>query len=224
MTLAAAAFVVLAAAFASWRFYFFHRNPRRAVTPGDTLLSPADGRILYAERVSLDASNEPYHARVREVLGLQGHYEVAAIYLSIVDVHFVRAPAAGRVHLHAIPMLGPQNLSMGVSFFFAALKRPLPFGRREYAAKNELLGITLGDDAVPSIGMVLMADWWMDQIAVYVSEGEQVARGQVLAKIYMGSQVDLWTQAQRYKLCRAAGDRVLAGLDALGTPRSGQAE
>jgi phosphatidylserine decarboxylase len=208
-------FGAVCAAFASWRFYFFHRNPARNIVPGYTVLSPADGRVVYADQVSLLESTDPYHLRVHDILGLRGSYDVTAIYLSIFDVHFVRAPVAGRVHLHPVPPLGPQNASMGMSLFFAALRRPLPIGHRGYAAKNELLGITFGDDVAPPLAMVLMADWWMDQIAVYVREGEQVERGQVLAKIHMGSQVDLWTRSERYKPCRAVGDRVLAGLDAL---------
>jgi phosphatidylserine decarboxylase len=212
---ALACFVALCAAFASWRFYFFHRNPARRVPPGATLLSPADGRILYAERVSLAEPADPYHLRVHDVLGLRGRYDVTAIYLSIFDVHFVRAPAAGCVHLRPVPPLGLANSSMGLSLFFAALRRPLPIGRRGFAGKNELLGITFGNDEPPAMALVLMADWWMDQIAVYVREGQHVERGQILAKIHMGSQVDVWTRADRYYPCRAVGDRVLAGLDSL---------
>lgn len=195
MTFAAlVAVVALITAFTWWRFHFFHRNPPRTPPPGDDALCPADGRILYVEEVDLtgDVPN-PYHQRVRAAFGVQGRWTVVATYLSIFDVHFVRSPIAGRVRLHHVAPVS-ENLSMGGSFFYAALRRPLPLGRRDYTQKNEFLGVSVEGDGL-RILLVLMADWWIDQIVTLVDDGEQVERGQLLGKIQMGSQVDLWAPA-----------------------------
>lgn len=204
------------AAFVWWRFYFFHRNPPRKIAPGDALLSPADGRVLYCERVDLASSVAPYHARVRSAFEAHGSFDVTAIYLSIFDVHFVRAPVAGRLTLTHIAPLNVHNASMGTSMFYAALRRPLPVGQRGYADKNEFLGISIRGEGGPPLHLVLMADWWIDQIQCFVRDAAYVERGQVLAKIHMGSQVDLWTDhSQRQISCRV-GDRVLAGVSSIG--------
>ena len=101
---------------------------------------------------------------------------------------------------------------MGVPMLYAALKRPLSVGRRSYMQKNELLRITIESEDEPvRLHLVLMADWWIDQISAYIREGEHVERGQVSAKIHVGSQVDMWTPRGRFQLDCAAGDRVMAG-------------
>lgn len=60
-----------------------------------------------------------------------------------------------------------------------------------------------------------MADWWVDQIDCWVKDGDVVERGQPLAKIHMGSQVDLWVPEGSCVLLRAVGDKVKAGLSVL---------
>jgi phosphatidylserine decarboxylase len=56
-----------------------------------------------------------------------------------------------------------------------------------------------------------MADWWIDQILTFVDDGEIVTRGQVIGKIQMGSQVDLWIPAGTLTRPPAAGEAVRAG-------------
>jgi phosphatidylserine decarboxylase len=172
---------------------------------------------LYCEAVDLDTSPDPYHQRVRAAFGISGRYHVSAVYLSIFDVHIVRAPVAGRLALHPIAPLEKRNASMGMSMFYAALKRPLPIGRRSYSHKNEFLGIQIErEDVGGPVRLVLMADWWIDQITTYVSQGDHVERGQSLAKIHMGSQVDLWTASGEYEIACRSGDRVRAGSSEIG--------
>ncbi len=211
-------------AFGWWRFHFFHRNPTRVIPPGRGVLAPADGRVLYCDEIDLDldagATLQPYHQRVREAFAATGPWTVVATYLSIFDVHVVRAPVAGRVRLRQLDPIGA-NQSMGASFLYSALRRPLPVGKRGYADKNEFLGLELlaPGDSAPRLLLVLMADWWIDQIVAYVSDGAEVERGQVIAKIQMGSQVDLWATAGSLELRRQRGDRVKAGETVLAEPR-----
>ncbi|HEX4685043.1 MAG TPA: phosphatidylserine decarboxylase, partial [Gemmatimonadaceae bacterium] len=202
-------------AFAWWRFRFFHRNPERRAPSGADPLCPADGRIIYVDDVELtpDAAN-PYHERVRAAFAVEGQWTVVATYLSIFDVHFVRSPIAGRVRLHHIAPVA-SNRSMGGSFLYAALRRPLPLGRRDYTGKNEFLGVSIEGDGL-RILLVLMADWWIDQIVTLIGDGETVQRGQLLGKIQMGSQVDLWAPAGQLAAILEPGVAVRAGETVIG--------
>jgi phosphatidylserine decarboxylase len=200
---------LLAGAFAWWRFHFFHRNPPRVIPSGADPVCPADGRILYTENVAFPASSaNGYHQRVHDAFRAEGDWTVIATYLSIFDVHFVRSPIAGRVRLHHVLPLD-KNKSMGGSFFIAAMRRPLPLGHRSYTEKNEFLGVSIEGDT--RILLVLMADWWIDQILTFVDDDEMVSRGQVIGKIQMGSQVDLWIPAGTLTRPPAAGEAVRAG-------------
>ena len=66
---------------AVFSLYFF-RDPHRRVPKTDDILSPADGRVLAVA----DVDGEGY-----------GSGRVIRIFLSVMDVHVQRAPAAGRV-------------------------------------------------------------------------------------------------------------------------------
>ena len=209
----------LVAAFAWWRFQFFHRNPERRAPPGADPVCPADGRIIYVEDVDLTADvSNPYHERIRTAFAVEGPWTVVATYLSIFDVHFVRSPIAGRVRLHHVAPV-TSNRSMGGSFVYAALRRPLPLGRRDYTEKNEFLGVSVEGDGL-RILLVLMADWWIDQIVTLVEDGATVQRGQLLGKIQMGSQVDLWAPAGQLVGIVGPAAAVRAGETVIGVRRA----
>lgn len=161
-TLAGLALLALIVAFVWWRFYFFHRNPARKMAPGTDPVCPADGRILYVETVDLqpDAA-DAYHRRVHSAFAVSGSWQVMATYLGIFDVHVVRAPVVGTVRLRHMAPVG-ENVSMGASYLFAAMRRPLPLGQRSYMQKNEFLGVEI--EGTVRLLLVLMADWWIDQI------------------------------------------------------------
>jgi phosphatidylserine decarboxylase len=87
---------LIAAAFGGWIwslplvalgafFAFFFRDPDRVPPDGrDVVLSPADGRVLVAGAVMAGAAPE-------------GDWQQISIFLSPMDVHVNRVPAAGRI-------------------------------------------------------------------------------------------------------------------------------
>jgi phosphatidylserine decarboxylase len=158
-----------------------------------------------------------YFDRVRSTWNLSGDWSVIATYLSIFDVHFVRSPLTGRVRYRDIPVVG-RNVSLEWPMVAAILKRPLPFGRRGYCDKNEILSVSIEADI--SVILVLMADWWIRQIETFVPEGAWIERGQVLAHIRMGSQVDVWVPSECVTFTRSHFDTVLAGETILGVKTS----
>jgi hypothetical protein len=70
----------------------------------------------------------------------------------------------------ADPLCPADGRIMYVEFVYAALRRPLPLGRRDYTEKNEFLGVSIEGDGL-RILLVLMADWWIDQIITLVEDG-----------------------------------------------------
>jgi hypothetical protein len=64
--------------------------------------------------------------------------------------------------------------------------------------------------------LVLMADWWIDQITPFVEDGAWVERGQAIGKILMGSQVDVWVPQGSIEPRLVTGDRVRGGEMVLG--------
>jgi phosphatidylserine decarboxylase len=90
----AAAALVAALGYSGWAipllllaglFLFFFRDPDRRATTSDTdVLSPADGRVVVAERAAGDSAPP-------------GSWQQISIFLSPIDVHVNRVPVGGRV-------------------------------------------------------------------------------------------------------------------------------
>ena len=216
--------VVAVAIWAWWRFYYFFRNPPRSVPPGTELIAASDGRIVYEELVDFDVVDgsaprspwDEYLGRMRESFAPTGRWRVAGTYLSIFDVHVVRAPAGGVVRFVTVPPRG-QNVPMERLLIAAALRRGVPYPGRAYAAKNALVGMEIrgafGD--FPVI-VVMMADWWIRQIEVFPASGASVQRGDVVGRIRMGSQVDVWVPADKARIVCAVGDPMRSGETTVG--------
>ena len=110
---AAVALGAIVLLFIWWRVQFFHRNPTRTVPAGAQPVCPADGRIMYIDDVDLRPDvADAYHRRVQSAFSIDGRWTVVATYLGIFDVHVVRAPIAGTIHLHHMEPVD-SNTSMG---------------------------------------------------------------------------------------------------------------
>jgi len=154
---AAVFFLLLAAAFT-----FFFRDPRRTPPEGDHLLvSPADGEVL-----AIDAL--PAHS------DLPGPVNRVTIFLSILDVHFVRSPLAGTV--------SRMDYNPG---------RFLPAYKPEAGDVNESRTMVLkGGKSDLVIKMIVGVA--ARRIKSYVKEGQAVDRGRKVGLMYFGSRVEIF--------------------------------
>jgi phosphatidylserine decarboxylase len=119
---------------------------------------------------------------------------VIGIGMSFLDVHVNRAPIAGRVALHR-----------HFPGRFGSLKRP------EMAFENERATTIIEQDDL-QVAVVQIASRLVRQIASFVHEGQQVALGQRIGVIRLGSQVDLVLPAHRdVQVTVRPGERVRAG-------------
>jgi phosphatidylserine decarboxylase len=153
---AAVLFAVLACA-----FMFFFRDPNRVPPPGEHLLvSPADGEVLGVEELPSPDSRSGSATRL-------------TIFLSLYDVHLVRAPLAAtvtRVDYHA--------------------GKFLPAYKPEAGEHNESNTLVLRSGAA-DIVMKMIVGVAARRIKCFVKAGDAVARGQKVGLMFFGSRVEL---------------------------------
>jgi phosphatidylserine decarboxylase len=183
--------------------YRFYRDPDR--TPpqleDDVVISPADGEVIYVRHSKdgmLPCSTKK--GRDYELVELtktplrDEDAFVIGVAMSFLDVHVNRAPIAGRVRLR-------QHFPGR----FGSLGKP------EMVYENERATTVIERDDL-EIAMVQIASRLVRQIASFVDVGEEVALGQRVGVIRLGSQVDVVVPARPDVTVNVRpGQRVRAG-------------
>jgi phosphatidylserine decarboxylase len=158
-----AALGLLLALFSLW----FFRNPDRTPPPGaGVVVSPADGRIVYA------GESPP------------GRYALAAgkrvsVFMSPLDVHVNRAPVTGRVasvrhHKGAFHVASVDKASL----------------------MNEQVGVAIVTPGGRTVTYVQIAGMLARRIVCDLKEGDAVRQGQRVGMIRFGSRLDLYLPAE----------------------------
>jgi phosphatidylserine decarboxylase len=143
---------------------YFFRDPER-VTPkrAGIVVSAADGRITGVGKVAPAAE-----------LGLPGATRIS-VFLSVLDVHIVRAPVSGK--------LVCSNYVPG-KFLNAELDKA--------SEENERLALVIEMPTGEKIGLVLIAGLIARRIVTFVKEGDTLERGQRIGLIRFGSRADVY--------------------------------
>ncbi len=156
--------------------YFFRDPPRVTPSREGLVVSGADGRVTAAGLAvpprELQLGTEPL-ARV-------------SVFLSVFDVHLVRAPIAGRIVTSAY--------TPG-AFLNAELDKA--------SEENERHALVVEAPTGEKVGVVLIAGLIARRIVTFAGEGRSVARGERIGLIRFGSRVDIYLPA---------GVRVLAEI------------
>ena len=158
-----AALGLLLALFSLW----FFRNPDRTPPPGTGLVvSPADGRIVYA--------GESPPGRYAATAGKR-----VSVFMSGIDVHVNRAPVSGRVtavryHKGAFHVASVDKASL----------------------MNEQNGVTIATPEGRRVTYVQIAGIVARRIVCDLKEGDEVRQGQRVGLIRFGSRVDLYLPAE----------------------------
>jgi phosphatidylserine decarboxylase len=163
---------------------YFFRDPDR-VTPlrEGLIIAPADGRISSVETVSPPAE-----------LGLGPEERVRiSTFLSILDVHFCRAPVAGRI---------VRSVYVPGAFFNAALDKA--------SEENERRGLLVQRSDGSEVAAVMIAGLIARRILAFVHEGDSVGPGERIGLIRFGSRVDVYLPPGKHALI-AVGQRAVAG-------------
>lgn len=183
--------------FLAWRFYYFFRDPVRRPPSGRVVLAPADGYLLYERRVEAGKVPSPVKQGVSveldEWIGqidCPGDGTLIGIYMTALDVHFIRSPVPGHVSRVVPRPAQGENLHQTRTFARLLLgMHPYAEGSR-YITENAR-NTTVIDGEVPAI-VVQIADRYVSECDSFVEPGERVAAGDKIGMIRMGSQCDLY--------------------------------
>jgi phosphatidylserine decarboxylase len=215
------ALAVLLGLFWIWRSYYFFRDPERAAPPGDGVLAPADGVVVYVHPIDAGvvpvAIKQRRSIRLEELLGvpgLDGPGILIGIFMRPWDVHVNRCPVRGQVRrrVHRRAQANRTMVRMLVNIML---------GRRPFADQclhlldNERNTLVI-DAGGLTVAVTQIADAWVNRIVCDLKEGDLVERGQRYGMIRMGSQVDVLvvSRSRLAPRCRP-GDRVRAGQSVL---------
>ncbi|MCQ9155488.1 phosphatidylserine decarboxylase [Acidomonas methanolica] len=145
---------------------YFFRDPRRVPPPrADVALAPADGRVVSVELATPPAALN---------MGTEPVWRVAT-FLSVLDVHINRMPAAGRVTRIAYHPGQFVNASLDKA--------------SELNERNEI-ALTLPDGR--RMAVVQIAGLIARRIVCQVAEGDEVLAGDRFGLIRFGSRTDLY--------------------------------
>jgi len=205
--------------FVWWRIYYFFRNPIRKPPQGEHLIvAPADGRIAYVKRVT--CGEVPMAIKKRTTIALteitaressQEDGYLIGIFMGPFSVHRNRLPVSGQIvfceHRNA-----PKNSSM-VRMLTNLLLHRAPLEQDcAYVILNERLTVGVKTRSGAVVTATQIADAWVNRIVAWVSEGDNVWRGQQYGLIRLGSQVDTFIPASLVeRITVHPGQRVRAG-------------
>jgi phosphatidylserine decarboxylase len=216
--------------FVLWRYFFFFRNPSRVI-PIDSrsVLSPADGRVLYIKKVKNDgkepimaiknrrviALSELMHVDDEPLAGAEGY--LVGIMMGPLNVHYNRSPIAG--HIRKIAHKFPSQSNSINACMFNAISN-LFLGEKPYyhdcdhVIDNERASYIVTGESF-SLYVTQIAERWVKRIVSYCEE-QTVQQGEVFGLIRMGSQVDLFVpRPDQFQVSVREGQRVKAGLTEL---------
>jgi phosphatidylserine decarboxylase len=163
---------------------YFFRDPER-VTPQrpGLVVSSGDGKVVSIGTVPA----------AKELALGDALFTRVSVFLSVLDVHVVRAPVAGRV-VHSAYVPG--------KFLNAELDKA--------SDENERRAMVIETPADEKIGVVLIAGLIARRIVTFASEGDSVAAGERIGLIRFGSRVDVYMPAGAAVLA-AAGQTAIGG-------------
>jgi len=168
---------------------YFFRDPER-VTPQrpGLVVSSGDGKVVSIGTVPA----------AKELALGDALFTRVSVFLSVLDVHVVRAPVAGRV-VHSAYVPG--------KFLNAELDKA--------SEENERRAMVIETPAGEKIGVVLIAGLIARRIVTFASEGDSVAAGERIGLIRFGSRVDVYLPAAAAPRV-VPGQRTIAGETVLG--------
>ncbi len=217
--------VLFVAIFLFWRYVWFFRNPHRSIPPGDNIVSPADGAIVYVRRLVSDDDvivlKQGLSAKISDIIkeDVSMPKVVIGTFMSPLDVHYNRSPIKGRVDFIRHYPAKTKNLNMSSMQFRTLFKVRPYYWNSKHIVENEravtrIVGLFKGRPI--SIYVVQIAGGHVSGIDTYLPEGSEVSKGEVFGMIRIGSQVDLiLPDLPNMKIRVSEGDSVKAGESVL---------
>jgi phosphatidylserine decarboxylase len=213
-----ASVVLLRLAFATdYAYHALVKDPERTIPSGRVIVAPADGTVLYVERV-VDGTAAQIVKRGVSV-PLEEHFKtepgrklgsgwLIGIYMNTQGVHVNRVPNHGKILEQRI-YNGP-HMNMSKAEVDVITKQLLP-GRvalrkalgmspweieddADFVLKSARETLVMEDERGAKLYVVRIADFYVGRILTWVAEGANVERGARLGMITWGSQTDLFIE------------------------------
>lgn len=212
--------VVSRLVFEAYRRWYFPRDPARTIPRHARVVAPADGRVIYLERVSDGivpiAIKRRTEIPLDEIIKGEGRPPagtLVGIFLSPYDVHYQRSPIAGTIG--EVTYHPAENQSMGDMFVRNLFRMERRYANSPHIYENERNVIRIEGDEMSAL-VVQIADQQVNRIDCYISEGDRVEIGQKIGMIRWGSQVDVFVPGlDPTDFSVAVGDKLKAGETAL---------
>jgi len=218
--------------------YLYHglvKDPDRTIPTGRVVVSPADGTVLYVQRVRNGMIPQIVKAGVS--VPIVDHLKLEpprafedgfliGIFMNTQGVHINRVPNNATVEKQYIfngPHLDMTDAERQIILTQlipgkVTVKKALglePYGiedKADYILESARETLVLRDERGAYIYIVRIADYFVGKILTWVTEGERVTRGQKLGMITWGSQTDLFIEeTPGMKLNIDVGDYVYGG-------------
>lgn len=142
--------------------YFFRNPERRAVADPASIISPADGKIIFS-------------GLVEEKKFLKEQVHKLSIFMSPMDVHVNRMPVTGWV----------SELAYNKGQFLTAF-------HDKASSLNEQNAVVIKNEAGEKILFVQIAGWLARRIVCYLKPGELWKQGDIFGLIRFGSRMDVY--------------------------------
>jgi phosphatidylserine decarboxylase len=212
--------IILIPLFFLYRFWYFFRDPKRAIPDGNNIIAPADGFIIYIREIK---NNEvPVSVKkgekitVEELSNSGSDFDlVIGIFMTPFSVHYNRFPFSGNIKKN-VYRRSDANLSMSNSFLNLIFNlKPYSAGSK-YIIQNERNTVVIENKDVNG-AVVQIADKWVNKIKnIEIKENDNVNKGDKIGMIRMGSQCDLFLKIKKkYKIFVKERDYVKAGSSVL---------
>ena len=206
--------------FEAYRRWYFARDPKRTIPSNARIVAPADGRVVYLERV--EDGVVPISIKGRTEIPLEEIVKgddrppagtLIGIFLSPYDVHYQRSPISGTVTeitYHSSP-----NLSMGDMFVRNLFRLDRRYANSPHVYTNERNVVRIEGENITAF-VVQIADQQVNKIDCYPSQGDSVEIGEKIGMIRWGSQVDLFVpDLSPADVVVGVGDKLRAGATTL---------
>ncbi len=204
-----------------WWFYwfrniYFFRDPKRKPPEvANTIVSPADGRIMYIYPVKdgkVISNKNGESIEINEISKTSVKNKngwLVGIYMSPFDVHYNYSPIGGQVKsiFHYQTGFNLPMVDLWEYLNFTLLRKAINLFSRKFHFINERMTIEICSSRISCV-VILIADKFVNKITKYFSENDTLALGQKISFIERGSQADLFIAEENLKFEIKVGQQV----------------
>ena len=209
------------ASYLFWRYSWFFRNPSRVPPPGESIVSPADGTVVYTTLMAPEQEviliKQGLAARLTDIVREDLTYPkmTIGIFMSPFNVHYNRIPVPGRIEFIKHHPAVVKNHCMAPMHWRTLLKWPPFYKNSVHIVSNERTVTKVAGKFKGNLFpyyIVQIAGKSVRGIDSYFQAGDRVHKGEIFGMIRIGSQVDLVVPYDAaMNVMVNPGDRVRAG-------------